>query len=153
MEDSQSDTERTVKDAQFAREPECRDVDWYLYRRRYRYPPVRDGLRCEGSKYYQVGRFGEFHQCESKGKHEWQGHRWCGVHHPPTVEAKKQARSDEWARERAAQSARYRIAESERQQRYAALEAIKKIAAGHNDPRGLAMEVLGLNAATDQEQT
>lgn len=122
----------------------CRDADWYLYKGRYRYPPVRDGVRCEGSKYYQVGRFGEHRQCESKGKHEWQGHRFCSIHHPPTVEAKKQARTDEWERERAAQAARWRKADAERKQKDAALEAIKQIAAGHNDPRALAQEVLAM---------
>lgn len=131
--------------------PETRDVDWYLYKkgRLGGRAPILDG-RCEGETYFKVGRFGEFRQCEVKGKLEWKGHRWCGRHHPPTVEAKKKARDDEAARERAAQSARYRAAEAERQQRHAALAAIEQIAAGHNDPRSLAQEVLAMIPTPDQ---
>lgn len=122
-----------------------RDLGWYLFKGSRFRGPVRDGTRCEGEIYFTVGRFGEFRQCESKGKFEYAGHRFCGRHHPPVVDAKEQARSDERARQRAAAAAKYQREQATEKQKDAALEAIKQIAAGHNDPQALSREVLAMH--------
>lgn len=35
-------------------------------------------------------------QCSNRAKFEEEGHRWCGVHRPSTVRARRQARDKKW---------------------------------------------------------
>lgn len=103
---------------------------------------------------HEGGRGVGFYQCTRKAKHKRDVLRYgkpatleyCTIHDPVAVKRKR----DDWrakfnakmAAERADREAR----EAERVLKNAALEAIRKIAAGHNDPRGLALEIL-----SDQE--
>lgn len=84
------------------------------------------------------------HQCGRAPKLEYGGHKWCAQHHPPAIAERQRKRNEKWRREAAESDAKYKRAEDARRQRDAALEAIKKIAGGHNDPVSLAREVLGL---------
>ena len=98
-------------------------------------------------KYCAAAVFGErvsHWQCHRKPKHQYGGYGWCAQHHPPNVHARKEARYAEHRRESDARTARWKREETEAKQRVAALEAIKKIAAGHNDPAALAREVLAM---------
>jgi hypothetical protein len=79
-------------------------------------------------------------QCSRKGVLEYGGHRWCKLHHPPAELAKREAKHAKWAAERKRQDDLWTLGK----QKDAALEAIKQIAAGHNDPRALAQEVLAM---------
>lgn len=83
------------------------------------------------------------HQCRREGKYEYGGHLWCGIHHPPTVHVKRAARTRGWEEEQRRKDAAYAAAEARSKLRDAALDALRQIAAGHNDPRGLALEVFG----------
>jgi hypothetical protein len=51
--------------------------------------------------------------CGKKAKHEHNGKWYCKTHHPPTVEAKKEARNERWEKQFAEQ--RERIAQQEAQ--------------------------------------
>ena len=62
---------------------------------------------------------------------------WCGIHHPPAVEARKKARDEKW-------DLRWGRQQAVAGQRDAALDAIRQIAAGHNAPRELARTVLAM---------
>lgn len=114
-------------------------LDFHVFRSAiFNTPP--DKRYCVGSVWN--GRMGSY-QCSRKPKHEYGGHGWCTQHYPPNEHARKEARTAAWRRESAEREARYAREIAERKQKDAALEAIRKIAAGHNDPRGLALEVLG----------
>ena len=73
-------------------------------------------------------------QCKRPNGHGEQG-AYCKQHDPLVVSAKRNARSAKWKAEWAAKD---RDAEFTR----AARQAIRDIAAGHNDPRGLAQSIL-----------
>lgn len=87
------------------------------------------------------GRMGSY-QCSRKPKHEYGGHGWCNQHYPPNEHARKEARSAEYQRQADERKAGYARDAAERSLRDDALQAIRQIAAGHNDPRALALEVL-----------
>lgn len=89
------------------------------------------------------GRMGSY-QCSRKPKHQYGGHGWCAQHYPPNEHARKEARQAEWRRESDARTARYEREAAWQKQRDAAMEAIRQIAEGHNDPRALAREVLAM---------
>lgn len=85
-------------------------------------------------------------QCWSAGKvQDAGGNWWCNIH-SPEGDAKRQAAKDERDRQErmkwAARAARHEEAAAQRALADRALEAIRQIAAGHNDPRSLAEEVL-----------
>jgi hypothetical protein len=52
--------------------------------------------------------------CGKKAKHEHEGKWYCKTHHPPTVQAKKEARAERWEKEWAERQER--IAQQEAQQ-------------------------------------
>lgn len=95
------------------------------------YSPLGNGHSVEG-------------QCSNKGRHEFNGLLFCGGHYPPNVvgrDAKREAIRKAKAEKAAA---RWDALNATQRQKDAALEAIRQIAAGHNDPRGLAQEVLDM---------
>lgn len=75
------------------------------------------------------------------------GRGWCGVHAPAAVEkreAAKKRRDDERNARTAAMLASMKRDREIRATKDAALDALRHIAAGHNDPRALANEVLAM---------
>lgn len=82
-------------------------------------------------------------QCSRKPKHQYGGHGWCTQHHPPNEEKRKQERQARYDAEAERNRQEWAARDTERKLRDAALNAIRQIADGYNDPRGLAMEVLG----------
>lgn len=89
-----------------------------------------------------------YHQCDKAGSYrDGAGRWWCGVHSPvawarrrAAQVAKEEARRARWDYERAVtRKAATRKAAGEK-----ALDALRQIEAGHNDPRALAAEVLAL---------
>lgn len=115
-------------------------LPFHVYRRAI-FNTLADKRYCVASIF--DGRAGS-HQCSRKPKHQYGGHGWCAAHYPPNKEARREARNVAWQAKWDAHDA-----EAERRalleaQKDAALDAIKKIAAGHNDPAALAREVLGM---------
>lgn len=93
-------------------------------------------------------------QCDSVGKVKLaDGSTWCGTHAPAAVAARK-ARAQARSAARQAKWDARRASDAERQKRERAfpefLEALRKIAAGHNDPCALAREVLGDDLETSR---
>tara|TARA_R110000744_G_scaffold203992_1_gene322864 strand:- start:132 stop:500 length:369 start_codon:yes stop_codon:yes gene_type:complete len=74
------------------------------------------------------------HQCSRKAKHGPHG-AWCKQHDPEAVKAKREARDVKWKAEWKASSANNKF-------KIDCQVAIRSIAAGHNDPRGLAQEII-----------
>ena len=62
-------------------------------------------------------------RCSKKAKHEHEGHWYCKTHHPPTVRAKTDARTEKWKKEWAAKREQDALEEAQRaeQQRRATL--------------------------------
>lgn len=84
-----------------------------------------------------------FSQCTRKNGHGPHG-AWCKQHDPVARKAKAEAQKTELAREWARKDA-------ERKFRTSCVEAIRRIAEGHNDPRGLAMAIVAdLDAALER---
>lgn len=102
-----------------------------------------DNRYCVASVHNGSGHVG-FHQCSRKPKHEYGGHGWCAQHYPPNEHKRREERHAAWKAEWKAREEGWAREAAEAKQKAAALEAIKKIAAGHNDPRGLAEEVLSI---------
>ncbi len=79
---------------------------------------MSDEPRCEGT-------FGRFHlsHCPNRGRFAHKGKRYCKMHHPPTVDAKRKARHAEWDRRWEAAEKLREAAEQEqkRMERYANL--------------------------------
>ena len=98
--------------------------------------------RCAG----RVWHDGSFYSsaCMNNGKHEHGGKWWCKVHHPPTVKVKREERERKWDEKHQAEQAQREREQALRNMKNAALDACRKIAAGHNDPRALAQEVLAM---------
>ena len=114
------------------------------YRRSYGrvYSPVApDYTRCAGSVLDGLHPG----QCSRKNGHGPHG-AWCKQHDPVAVESKRKAQDDKWRAESELKLARHAA--------IAALEpALRQIAAGHNDPRGLAESVIAaLDAARNRPQ-
>lgn len=108
----------------------------------------KGGPLCRASVHdgYGVG----FHQCTQPGKvQDDGGFWWCRIHSPEAV-AKRKAEAQERRHQHMLrwQAADRRAEERARRERaYPDLEvALKAIAAGHNDPRSLAAEVLAKHA-------
>lgn len=74
------------------------------------------------------------HQCSRKAKHGPHG-AWCKQHDPIARKAKAEARTAKWRSEMAASSANYKFKTD-------CQAAIRSIASGHNDPRGLAQSII-----------
>jgi hypothetical protein len=97
---------------------------------------VHDGDRSVG-----------FHQCSRKPKVHYGALGYCRQHDPVAVQAKRDESARKWRAEWDAKKASYARAEAEKRLREDALSAIRQIAAGHNDPRGLASEILARHEA------
>lgn len=67
---------------------------------------------------------------------------YCSVHDPVKVAERQRKRKEKWDAERAAEVAKRKAKEAERDLGKRAVEALRRIADGHNDPRSLAQEVL-----------
>lgn len=93
-----------------------------------------DTNRCKAAV-HDGGRSVSFHQCTRK---PWRD-GWCKQHHPDTEATRDKERRARWEMESRARRREAQINAARRE----ALDAIKQIAAGHNDPRGLAVELLG----------
>ena len=83
--------------------------------------------------------------CTNAGKHEHLGQMWCGLHHPPTVKAKEDAKQASWDAEwraRQANSAAVEAAAAEQARRAAyfddLLAALQLIADAENSALDLA---------------
>ena len=83
------------------------------------------------------------HQCNRPRGHGKDG-LYCKQHDPETVEAKRNARNAKWDAEFKAKQDRWDKKAKEEKALEASKDALEKIAAGHNDPRTLAMEILKL---------
>lgn len=93
------------------------------------------------------------YQCTKRAKVKrdvlWHGKpvslEYCGLHDPVAVKAKREARSAKWKAESDAYQAKMNEDRRQKALATAAIAAIKEIANGHNDARGLALEVLRQN--------
>jgi hypothetical protein len=100
--------------------------------------------QCRASVYEGLGGS---HQCTRVGTvQDAGGYWWCGTHSPEGDASRRAKLEAKWAADRAARDAKWdRIAHQQRlaanAERYEA--ALRQIADGHNDPRSLAIEVLG----------
>ncbi len=104
--------------------------------------PKGYGIRSEGRPDYArcaesihgVGRWPSFHQCNRKNGHGPHG-AWCKQHDPVARKAKQDARNAKWRAEYDDEHRKATFAED-------CKAAIRQIAAGHNDPRGLAQSII-----------
>lgn len=81
-----------------------------------------------------AGPWPSYHQCARKNGHGPHG-AWCKQHDPVAVKAKREASTAKWKSERDAEErASTFVRECQ--------TAIRQIAAGHNDPRGLAQSII-----------
>lgn len=81
-----------------------------------------------------AGRWPSYHQCTRKNGHGPHG-AWCRQHDPVAVTAKRDA---EYSKRKSKWEAEKRASVFARE----CQNAIRQIAAGHNDPRGLAQSII-----------
>jgi len=62
----------------------------------------------------KISKDGHSYQCSKTGKLEHEGRFYCGLHHPPTVIAKRKARDAAWTEKFDAEYKARKIAEAER---------------------------------------
>jgi hypothetical protein len=79
-------------------------------------------------------RFSSFSQCSRKNGHGPHG-AWCKQHDPEAVKARRDAQEKKWKANWAAESRKLNF-------KRGCQDAIRQIAAGHNDPRGLAQSLI-----------
>jgi hypothetical protein len=103
-----------------------------------------DPAYCCASVHEQGGM--GFYQCSRKPKVNYGGLGYCGQHDPASVSAKRNKRNAEFNAKWAAQKQAQADAEAKRKLLDDALDAIRQIAAGHNNPRTLAAQVLAQEA-------
>lgn len=97
------------------------------------YSPARpDFSRCAASVPGEGGWWPG--QCSRKPNHGPEG-AWCKQHDPIAVEAKRKARQADW-------DAEWLKKKRTREFQSDCIAAIRSIAAGHNDPRGLAQSII-----------
>ena len=118
----------------------------FVYRPRDRFESsVREG-QCRASVYDRTIR--RSYQCQKKPAVircvDGQDVGFCKQHDPEAVKARHTARAKEWERERAEARAKEQRRADTAKANAAAKEALERIAAGHNDPRALAAEILAL---------
>ena len=80
------------------------------------------------------GRSVLFHQCARKNGHGPHG-AWCKTHDPDAVNAKREVRYAKWRAE-------WDKADRQREFDAACKLAVRQIAEGHNDPRGLCQSII-----------
>lgn len=148
------EAEQTVKDAQIARNVNHTSRDgstgWFDFDGRTFHVWMREDPRgrCAAHIYSPLGNGHSVPgRCSHAGKHEHNGFKFCSLHLPAKVIARDAERETARKAKNEAISADVRRWEAARRQKDAALEAIKQIAAGHNDPRALAQEVLAMTDA------
>lgn len=71
-----------------------------------------------------------FHQCGNKPKYEFEGKRYCGIHYPPNVEARRRKSEERWAAESAASRRRHALQDAARKVVAAALRWYDEAAEG-----------------------
>jgi hypothetical protein len=111
--------------------PEFRGQYRSYYGRSYS-PQEPDYTRCASSVTPQGGWFSA--QCTRKNGHGPHG-AWCKQHNPVAVKERQDARDKQWHAKWDADRRRLEFAAQ-------CQAAIRQIAAGHNDPRGLAQEII-----------
>lgn len=93
------------------------------------------------------GRIGP-RQCRHKAtvRESFEGveYGWCKMHAPSAVEKRKAAQKRRWEEKWAAEKASWERKERLRKANEAARKALEEIAAGHNDPRALARQVIAM---------
>ena len=98
-----------------------------------------------------------FHQCRRKPTvfrdcDEPKGNfGFCAVHHPVAVARKSAEKRAQWRREWAERDARIKAREGRKAATENCVAALREIAAGHNDARGLAAEALARLDASDSD--
>jgi len=80
--------------------------------------------------------------CSRSGVVAREGRFYCKQHDPDAVAARHKARNERWQAEWAEKQRRTAAAERLRDFRAEAVAALRLIAAGHNDPRSLAAEIV-----------
>lgn len=80
--------------------------------------------------------------CSRTGSIERDGKFYCATHDPVAVQARRDKSRAKWEADYAAKQANWARQKIEEQFKAAAIEAIRRIADGHNDPRGLASEII-----------
>lgn len=73
-------------------------------------------------------------QCSRKNGHGPHG-AWCKRHNPEAVRARREAQTAKWDAERAARNRKTKFQND-------CITAVRNIAAGHNDPRGLCQSII-----------
>ena len=82
------------------------------------------------------------HICGRGARYEKGGNWYCKTHHPDIVAEKSEARVKVWKEKWEEQSKARQLVKDQREQGQRALELVKRIAQGHNDPRSLCLEFL-----------
>lgn len=83
-----------------------------------------------------------FHQCRRRPKF-WHGSLgYCRQHDPVAVNQKRQDAQAKWERDRAAERDRREATKRRYEFLAACAGAVRKIADGHNDPRGLCADII-----------
>lgn len=107
---------------------------------------------CRASVHDRDARSFSSHQCSRKAKvtrkvmHHGKvaEYGYCGLHDPVAVAEKRAKQKAAWEAKWQAEQAAWKAKQDARELAERAIEALHQIAAGHNDPRSLAIEVLGL---------
>lgn len=89
-----------------------------------------DPNRCKAEMYTNL----TFHQCGNKPKRDG----WCGIHHPD-ADARRRSQIEAKQMERLN---KVRLSNLAHDFRAECVDAVKKIAVGHNDPQGLCQEIV-----------
>jgi len=129
----------------------------FIFRGRYGGPREPRSECCAAAVHDADSRSVGFHQCNFKPvvKREMDGklYGFCKIHDPVAVKKKSDDRSARWDREWAEKEAREEHRQKVRDAEAACVDAIKKIAGGHNDPRALAARALAMFPQCDPQVT
>jgi hypothetical protein len=103
---------------------------------------VHDGGRSVG--HHQCSRKPKVKRLVKVGDRAPKVYGFCSLHDPVVVQKKRKEKSEKFEREWAAKTASWERQEVIDLATRACVEAIRKIAAGHNDPASLARECVAL---------
>ena len=110
-----------------------------------------DPDECAATVYHNHSRM--FTQCSRKRGHGPE-QAFCKQHDPVAVKKRNDEKRAKWEAEWAEKDRKRDAAKRARELEAAALELIKQIASGHNDPRGAAIDLLeSHNATPEQHET
>lgn len=104
--------------------------------------------RCDG----RVHSGWRVHQCARNGVVEHDGKFYCKQHDPVAVRQRDADRSAAWDAQWAAKEAQRKEAARIAALQTDAVAALREIAAGHNDPKALAIKVLAKHGETDHAE-